>query len=116
MIPCNKKYADFYEKNSHRLPGLPRPKECPDVVGLEEPTLTELAENFTGSMTGWASAGFPVVSQAVYDERAAICATCDFWDPKARMGFGKCRHKKCGCTRFKRWLVTEKCPAGKWLA
>lgn len=79
-----------------------------------EPTAAELAANFTVAVARWSAAGFPVVSRKIYDARAAICAPCEFWDGSARLDLGKCTHKKCGCTKMKRWLATEKCPLGKW--
>lgn len=81
-----------------------------------EPTAAELATNFTGAMEGWARAGCPVVSQEQYAERSAACAACEHWDGAARLGLGKCNAPGCGCTKFKRWLATEKCPLGKWPA
>ena len=80
----------------------------------QEPTAAELAANFSSALARWSAAGFPVVSREIYDDRAAICAPCEFWDGAARLGLGKCTHKKCGCTKMKRWLATEKCPLGKW--
>ena len=80
----------------------------------EEPTAAELAANFSSALARWSAAGFPVVSREIYADRAAVCARCEFWDAAARFGLGKCRHKKCGCTKMKRWLATEKCPLGKW--
>ena len=82
---------------------------------LPEPTLTDLASNFATATARWASGGFPVVGEAAYASRSAVCEGCEFWDGAARLGLGKCKHAKCGCTRFKRWLATEKCPMGKWV-
>jgi hypothetical protein len=99
---------EAYEKLTAKYRGsgaAPRP---------QEPTATELAANFSSALARWSAAGFPVVSREIYDDRAAICAPCEFWDGAARLGLGKCRHKKCGCTKMKRWLATEKCPLGKW--
>lgn len=79
-----------------------------------EPTLAELASNFTTATARWAAAGFTVVNAADYAARSTACEACEFWDGAARLGLGKCGHAKCGCTRFKRWLATEKCPMGAW--
>ena len=79
-----------------------------------EPTALELASNFASAVARWAAAGFQVASREAYDGRTAACAACEFWDGSARLGLGKCAHKKCGCTRFKRWLASERCPLGKW--
>ena len=80
----------------------------------EEPTTTELATNFSTAVARWMAAGFPVVSPEVFNQRSATCDGCEFWDGRARFGLGKCTHRKCGCTKMKRWLTTEKCPIGKW--
>lgn len=88
-------------------PGEPPPE-------LPEPTIAELASNFAMATARWAAAGFVVVNPADYAARSAVCQACEFWDDSARLGLGKCRHTQCGCTRFKRWLATEKCPMGKW--
>ncbi|HSI82852.1 MAG: hypothetical protein ACAI35_24475 [Candidatus Methylacidiphilales bacterium] len=79
-----------------------------------EPTLGELATRFTTAVSAWVTAGMPVVSETEYQTRAAACTTCPLWDPAARLGLGRCNHSGCGCTKLKRWLATEKCPAGKW--
>lgn len=77
-----------------------------------EPTPAEMAVNIGKAGAKWIAAGFPVLSQARYDERAAACNACPLWDAKARLGLGKCN--ACGCTALKRWLATERCPHGKW--
>lgn len=84
------------------------------VLPPKEPTASELAANFGSALAKWSVAGFPVVSREIYEARASACAPCEFWNATARLGLGKCTHKKCGCTKMKRWLVTEKCPLGKW--
>lgn len=118
MKACDEKYAEYYRENAHRLPGLRPPKDCPDTPAIPtyivEPTVGQMAENFVGAVSQWSKAGFPVVSEEVWRARAAVCEGCEYWDGAARFGLGKCRHKKCGCTRFKRFLATEKCPLGKW--
>lgn len=62
----------------------------------------------------WAKAGFPVAAFAVRLERRAICEACPAWRPKGNLGLGECVDPRCGCSRLKRWLATERCPAGKW--
>jgi hypothetical protein len=79
-----------------------------------EPTAAELAANFTSAMERWASAGFKTVSREEYDARSRACEPCDYWDGAARFGLGKCNAPGCGCTKFKRWLATEKCTLNKW--
>lgn len=81
---------------------------------IAEPTVTELAANFAGAMGRWTAAGFPTVTREAYDNRAAVCDACEHWDGAARLGLGKCGAPGCGCSGFKRWLATERCPLGKW--
>jgi len=80
----------------------------------QEPTVGQMAANFAGAMIGWIKAGFPVVSEDQFRARQAACNSCDDWDGLARLGLGKCR--LCGCTRWKPWLATSRCKAGKWHA
>jgi hypothetical protein len=77
-----------------------------------EPTIPEMAANFASAIAHWTKAGFPVVPKTEFDRRLAICDACEFWDPVARLGYGKCH--VCGCTTLKHWLGTSKCPLGKW--
>lgn len=81
---------------------------------MSEPTLVELSSNFAGAMARWAAAGLPTVSADDYRARSAACDACPYWDPKARIGLGRCRAPGCGCTSLKRWLATEQCPLAKW--
>lgn len=89
------------------------------VPPLEDPDAIELATNIGLAGVRWAAAGFPVVTQPVYDARSAACTPCPYWDGAARFGLGKCKAPGCGCTKFKRWLATEQCkhPGGsRWPA
>lgn len=126
-ISANQMFVDLTEnfdwKDFEKPNGHPSPNPLPPTVevnnqktirSLKEPTVKELATNFLGAMHDWISKGLPIVTQRKYDERASICDTCEFWIPNARMGMGKCNHKGCGCTKFKRWLATEQCPEKKW--
>lgn len=89
-------------------PPLPTPR-------LEPPTLAEMAENFAGALVRWAAAGFALVPEEVYRARLAICRSCYYWDEHARLGYGKCQHPKCGCSKGKQWLKSERCPDQKWV-
>jgi len=103
---------------AHRAAHPPHPP-APAVIINEppaDPTPAELATNFAAAMHRWASSGFSTVSSELYAGRAAVCAGCDQWDASARFGLGKCNAPGCGCTRFKQWLATERCPLGKWPA
>lgn len=88
----------------------------PAAEPLHEPSLVELAVNFTGALSRWAKAGFPVVERDLFEARLKVCRACPHWDEAARLGAGKCKHPGCGCTRAKLWISTEKCPAAKWPA
>lgn len=95
---------------------MPKPREDrralagrPPPAPPKDPTVTELAENFTAAMERWASAGFKTVTREEYDARAAACDACPYWDPNGWFGLGKCKAPGCGCTKFKRWLATEQC-------
>lgn len=81
---------------------------------LPEPTLPDMADHLASSMLAWAAAGFAVAPSSVRALRLEQCETCEFWDGKARLTLGKCRHPSCGCTRAKLWLATERCPIGRW--
>jgi hypothetical protein len=85
-----------------KFPAPPPPPRLP------EPTVTEMAINFTQAMAGWVKAGFKVVGREVYEQRHVICLSCEYWDAQARAGQGKCR--RCGCSRAKLWLAPSKCP------
>lgn len=86
------------------------------VATIREPTTAELAANFAGAMLRWSAGGFRTVSREQYGSRMAICSACAHWDGAARLGLGACRAPGCGCTRFKQWLATERCPLNKWPA
>ena len=77
-------------------------------------TLREMASNFASAISEWIANGAPVVSKAQYKERASQCLECEFWDPEAFAGKGKCL--RCGCSGVKLYLATSKCPEGKWEA
>jgi hypothetical protein len=80
----------------------------------QEPTISDMLRNFSGAMLRWAGAGLPIVSREQWSARMAVCDACPHWVPTARAGLGLCGAPGCGCTRFKHWLATEKCPLGKW--
>lgn len=99
----------------------PAPVEPPPPVPPipAEPTAGELAATFGAAMVRWAGAGFPVVDEATYRAREAACQACELWDGSARLGLGRCRAPGCGCTKFKRWLASERClhpTGGRWPA
>jgi len=79
-----------------------------------EPKLIDKAANLTKALGTWAKSGFKVADKKTIKLRKSACELCKFWKHDGNMGLGKCNHEKCGCTKIKWWLATEKCPAGKW--
>ncbi len=80
------------------------------LASLTEPSIVDMAINLTTSMGEWAKAGFKIADDV--QSRAGKCLHCERWDPAARLGLGKCRI--CGCSKFKWWLKTTRCPIHKW--
>jgi hypothetical protein len=79
-----------------------------------EPSFFDMAGSLIKSLEGWAKRGFPIAREGLINKRREHCLNCNFWDKDARGGLGKCNHRKCGCTKVKWWIETEKCPIGKW--
>jgi DNA-binding FadR family transcriptional regulator len=75
-----------------------------------EPSLAEMAANFTQAVARWVKAGFPVTTEKAIKSRKTICHSCEHHRPDALVM--KCA--KCGCAKVKIWLATERCPIGKW--
>lgn len=71
-----------------------------------------MAKNFGKAMAKFAGSGFLRATAEQHAERMVECNACEFWDPKARLGLGKCA--KCGCTGAKQWIASSECPIGKW--
>jgi hypothetical protein len=93
-------------KEQGRFGGIPRlkPEKSPSIV--------KMASNFASAMKDFAESGFLRVTPEQYNSRMDICNKCEFWQPDARMGLGKCL--KCGCTGAKQWIATSVCPIEKW--
>ncbi len=85
-----------------------------------EPTLAQMAENFSEEMVKWSAAGFKIVNRSLYKFRLDACKKCEYWDDHSRLGYGKCNAPKapglpsCGCGRGKQWLSTAQCPLNRW--
>ncbi|HVU37306.1 MAG TPA: hypothetical protein VHC95_03160 [Opitutales bacterium] len=103
-----KKVGKFVELDLAALDELHEKFPVPTFIAPKEPTLAEMTANFTKAMTGWVAAGFKVVERGIFEKRHAICKSCEFWLPDARLGTGKCR--RCGCSIYKLWMATSKCP------
>ena len=76
-------------------------------------TLLDVAKNFTREIAQWVRKGVPVVPQEVFEQRVKECTSCEFFNAEAFGGRGKCN--KCGCSSFKLFLATTKCPIDKWM-
>ena len=75
------------------------------------PSVAQMGATLSRSMVNWVKQGFKIVPDTVLEQRSAICAGCEFWDPE-QFG-GRCL--KCGCaTMAKLRLAHEKCPLDKW--
>ena len=81
---------------------------------LKPDELGTVAGNFVNAMKSWQSAGRPVVSKTIWNERLAICRGCEWWQEIAKTKIARC--KKCGCSSAKLLLGTSKCPLNppKW--
>ena len=75
-------------------------------------SILEMAKNFAREVKVWVKGGAKVVSEQEFQKRAELCAACEFYDAEAFGGHGKCR--QCGCSSFKLFLSTSKCPDGRW--
>jgi len=81
------------------------------------PTLQLKVINLQRELRIWGTKGFPLATEAQRAERASTCEVCSYYDPRGNMWLGECRAPGCGCTRFKWWLATAKCPhpeGSKW--
>jgi hypothetical protein len=100
------------------LTALRKREERKYATMAEPPTMLQKATNMTkaiGRLAGAVAKGNPLrVTDEERDRRLAICRGCEYWNEGGNIGLGECRHSKCGCTRFKHGLTTERCPIGKW--
>ena len=99
------------------IPQPPQPPDCiqidePSPILIRKPTLKQLAVNFYGEISKWATKGFKTTTQEQYQARLSTCRSCEHWNEEANMNFGKCA--KCGCTGSKLWLASSKCPINLW--
>jgi hypothetical protein len=79
------------------------------------PRTREMAANASravGRVIGGVARAEPLrVPPGVKAERMEICQACERFRPEDE----RCAHPGCGCyLRLKTWLVSERCPAGKW--
>ena len=74
----------------------------------------QMARNVVVAARRFARSPVKFAPQEAVEIRMSICRKCDYWEEVARWGLGKCRHHKCGCTKYKQKLASEECPLGKW--
>ena len=79
-------------------------------------SIIEKARHLVGALNRWAKVGFRLVPKLRRLQRRSICRACPSYKPTGNLWLGECTDPKCGCTRFKEWLPTERCPQGKWPA
>ena len=81
---------------------------------LQPDDVKSVAGNFISSMKAWQSAGRPVVTKKIWNERLDICRKCEYWQEIAQTKIARC--KRCGCSSAKLLLGTSKCPLNppKW--
>lgn len=81
------------------------------------PSIALKAWNLQRELRVWARKGFPVVDENQLNARSTACEACDYYNRRGNMWLGECTAPGCGCTRFKWWLATAKCPhpdGSKW--
>jgi hypothetical protein len=108
ILSRGKTSGKFVELDLVALDELHEKFPVPNSAMPKEPTLVEMTANFTKAVGNWAAAGFKIVEKEIFEARHAVCKACEFWQPDARLGTGRCR--KCGCSIYKLWMATSKCP------
>lgn len=107
--------AAHLQADAARVTQTPAPTVATETQpSTPEPTPFEMVQNFAGAIGRFARSGFKLASPELFEERITICRQCTYWREDARLGLSKCTHEKCGCTKFKHHLASEKCPIGKW--
>ncbi len=88
----------------------PVPGLCVDI---ELPSMLARAGHLMKAVSDFALSGFKTCTYEQVAERQSICEGCPHWGGAAGgLVFIACG--KCGCTRIKLALATEKCPKDKW--
>lgn len=103
--PANPPPANFAATNG-RIFLTPKDAETPSLLVKIGRLKTELKV--------WARNGLPLATGAVRKARLAVCASCEYYNPRGNLGMGECKAPGCGCSRIKAALATSKCPKGKW--
>ena len=82
--------------------------------GLKGPSVFIKARNLAAAVRRQIANGAKLAPRPVRQRRLQECAACEIWKSGGNFGLGECTHKSCGCSRYKRFFLTEKCPLGKW--
>ncbi len=80
------------------------------IVTIERASVVTKAGRLLRALKEFNAQGRPLASKPVRRERLAACAACELYAPEGNWGWGECRAPGCGCTKFKAWLLSEKCP------
>ena len=82
-------------------------EEKPRKIGL-----FEKARNLSAAVANIVKSGFAVADKKTRKDRTDICIECKFWKKDGNLGLGECT--QCGCSKYKRFFESQKCPIGKW--
>jgi hypothetical protein len=80
----------------------------------ERASLPKKARRLGAALVRWTRGGWALAERRARAGRRAACLACPYWRSGGNLGMGECTAPGCGCSRFKRWLATERCPLGKW--
>lgn len=80
----------------------------------QKPTLFDKARNLYAAVKRASKDGGGMADKELRDSRFNVCKKCELWMSSGNFFMGECAHKKCGCTKFKIYLKSEKCPLNKW--
>lgn len=95
--------------------GRPEPTAAPRTLPPKPALAANLARAAGRLVAGVAQGQAVRVSPADQARRKRICEACTGPTGWYLPGMDRCAHPRCGCyLRFKTWLVSERCPEGKW--
>lgn len=100
----------------HLMPQKPNLPAKNNPAPAKAPILTKVELLFR-AMREWNRLGRPVASHDLRIARMSVCQACEYWNAAGNLGLGECQAPGCGCTKFKVWLLNEKCPypgGSKW--
>ena len=85
------------------------------------PSKMEMATHFAGAMFRWLKSGFKITSWETFDARMTQCRgdaaagipRCPYFHTSSG-GWNFVHCEKCGCSKLKLFVSSERCPIGKW--